>query len=63
MLGQWRQLVAVGFAMAVIAVGIVGPTVGQGLLIGSLIHLLGIGGRRSSPRWFHIPIYWEKGGS
>ncbi len=57
MLGHWRQLIAVGFAVAVTAVGITGPTVGQGALIGSLINLLGIGVRRSSTRWFHIRIF------
>ncbi len=57
MLGHWRQLTAVGFAVAVTAVGITGPTVGQGALIGSLINLLGIGVRRSSTRWFHIRIF------
>lgn len=43
MLGHWRQLIAVGLAVAVIVVGIAGPTVGQGVLTGSLINLLGIG--------------------
>jgi hypothetical protein len=33
MRGHWRQLIAVELAVAVIAVGIAGPTVGQGVLL------------------------------
>jgi len=43
MIGLWCQRIAVGLAVAVIAVEIAGSTVGQGVLIGSLMTLLGIG--------------------
>jgi len=43
MVGLWCQWIAVGLAVAVIAVGIVGSTVDQGILISSLMTLLGIG--------------------
>ena len=43
MIGLWCQRIAVGLAVAVIAVEIAGSTVGQGVLISSLMTLLGIG--------------------
>ena len=43
MIGLWCQRIAVGLAVAVITVEIAGSTVGQGVLIGSLMTLLGIG--------------------
>src|SRR2546429_9596603 len=43
MIGLWCQRIAVGLAVAVIAVEIAGSTVGRGVLIGSLMTPLGIG--------------------